>query len=73
MIYRVNVKFNKDFLDVDEDSKTITIGIRAKPVKGRANQEIMKKLSTHFDVPSSSVHIVAGLRSKNKVVEISKE
>ena len=70
MRYQVNVKFNKDFIDVDEDSKTITIGIRSKPVKGRANKEIIEKIADYFKVSSSSVEIVAGRRSKTKFVEI---
>ena len=70
MRYEVSVKFNKDFVDVDEASKKITIGVRAKPTKGKANEEIIKKLAGHFGVPSSSVHIVAGARSKRKIVEI---
>lgn len=73
MQYKVTVKFNKDFVDVDEDGKTITIGVRKKPVKGKANDEIIKKLSKRFGVSSSSVRIVAGMRSKNKIVDIIKE
>lgn len=73
MRYEVSVKFNKDFVDVDEAGKRITIGVRAKPVKGRANEEIIKKLAKHFGVPSSSVHIIVGLRSKRKIVEIIKD
>ncbi|MCX6820423.1 MAG: DUF167 domain-containing protein [Candidatus Aenigmarchaeota archaeon] len=68
--YSVTVKFNKDFVEVDEAAKRITVGVRAKPVKGKANEEVLKKLAKHFDVPSSSVLIVAGARSKDKVVEI---
>ena len=70
--YEVSVKFNKDFVDVDDDGKKITIGIRAKPVKGKANEEIIRKLSKYFGVPSSNVRIVAGLRSKRKIVDIIK-
>lgn len=72
MNYEVSVKFNKDFVDVDDDGKKITIGIRAKPVKGKANEEIIRKLSKYFGVPSSNVRIVAGLRSKRKIVDIIK-
>jgi len=68
--YSVSVKFNKDFVEVDEAAKRITIGVRARPVKGKANEEVVKKLAEHFDVPSSSVRIVAGARSKEKTVEI---
>ncbi len=68
MRYEVDVKFNKDFLVVEGGK--ITIGVRAKPVEGRANLEIVKRIAKHFDMPSSSVRIVAGFRSKRKVVEI---
>lgn len=71
MHYEVSVRFNKDFIDVDESGKKIAIGIRAKPVKGKANEEIIKKLAKYFGVPSSKVRIVAGLRSKSKIVEIA--
>jgi uncharacterized protein (TIGR00251 family) len=66
------VKFNKDFIDVDEAGHKITIGVRAKPIKGKANEEMIKKLAKYFSVPSSKIRIVAGLRSKNKMVEIIK-
>ena len=68
--YEVTVKFNKDFIDVDREGKRIEIGIRAKPIKGKANEEIIKKLAKYFSVPTSKVRIVAGLRSKKKIVEI---
>lgn len=70
--YEVSVRFNKDFMDVDESGKKITIGIRAKPIKGKANEELIKKLAKYFSVPSYKVRIVAGLRSKNKIVEVIK-
>ena len=72
MRYQVNVKFNKDFIDVDEENKVITIGIRSKPVKGKANKEVVKKIAKYFDISSSNVEIVAGQRSKTKIIEISK-
>ena len=70
MRYSLSVKFNKDFVEVDDAAKSITIGVRTRPVKGKANEEIVKKLAKRFDVPSSNVRIVAGTRSKNKTVEI---
>jgi len=73
MKYRVNVKFNKSFVDVDEDSRTINIGIKSKPVKGKANKEMIDKLSDYFEVSSSNVEIIAGQRSKTKFVEIIKD
>jgi len=68
MIYKVSVTFHKDFVEVNNDE--ITIGITAKPEKGEANKEIIKKLSKYFDVSKSKVRIIAGEKSRKKLVEV---
>jgi uncharacterized protein (TIGR00251 family) len=68
MIYKVSVTFHKDFVEVNNDE--ITIGITAKPEKGEANKEIIKKLAKYFDVSKSKVKIIAGEKSRKKLVEI---
>lgn len=70
MFYSIHVEFNKDSIEILEDQ--IIIGIRANPVKGEANKEIIKKLSKHFGVPSSSITIKSGQKSKNKIIEVRK-
>lgn len=42
----------------------------ARPIKGEANAEIVKKIAKHFGVPRSDVRIVAGKRSREKIVEV---
>jgi uncharacterized protein (TIGR00251 family) len=68
MIYKVSVTFHKDFVEVNNDE--ITIGIKAKPEKGEANKEIIKKLSKYFDVSKSKIKIIAGEKSRKKLVEV---
>jgi len=68
----VTVKFGKEFIEVDEDERAILVGVRTKPIKGRANSELIKKISDHFGVSTSNVRIVSGVKSKNKLVEIIK-
>lgn len=68
MIYKVSVTFHKDFVEVNNDE--IIIGIKAKPEKGEANKEIIKKLSKYFDVSKSKVKIIAGEKSRKKLVEV---
>ncbi|RJS75500.1 DUF167 domain-containing protein [Candidatus Bathyarchaeota archaeon] len=68
MRYQVTVKFHQDFVKVEGDS--ITIGLTSKPVKGKANAELVKKLAKHFGVSPSNVRIIAGFKSKKKIVEI---
>ena len=68
MLYEIKVKFHKDFLEISENQ--ITIGIESKPMKGEANKEIINKLSKHFQIPTSSIQIKSGHKSKLKIVEI---
>ena len=68
MIYKIQVEFSKEFLEIQENQ--INIGIKLKPVKGKANKEIIKKLAKHFGVSTALVHIKSGHRSRQKIIEI---
>lgn len=68
MIYKVSVSFNRDFIVVKDDH--IEIGVMTKPVKGKANLEIVKKIAKHFGVSKSDVRIVTGTKSQDKIIEI---
>lgn len=68
MLYRTSVSFHRDFIEVKDDH--IEVGVMAKPVKGEANAEIIKKIAKHFGVSRSSVRIVAGEKSRDKIIEI---
>ena len=69
MRYEVKVKFHEDF--VKADGTRILVGITSKPERGKANAELIRKLAKHFSVPSSRVRILAGQKSKSKIVEIT--
>jgi uncharacterized protein (TIGR00251 family) len=66
--YDVEVIFHKDFIQVERDK--ILVGLTSKPEKGKANTELIKKLAKYFNVPSSHVSIISGLKGRRKVVEI---
>ncbi len=68
MIYKVQVEFSKEFLEIKYSQ--IIIGIKSKPVKGEANREIIKKLAKHFGVSTTLVHIKSGHKSSLKIIEI---
>ena len=69
MIYKVQVEFSKEILEINKDQ--ITIGIKTRPVKGEANKEIIKRLAKHFGVSTRNVHIKSGHKSQQKIIEIS--
>lgn len=64
----MEVKFHEDFVKVEGDK--IIVGIKSRPEKGEANLELIKKLAKHFNVSTSQVKIVSGLKSRRKIVEL---
>lgn len=54
------------------DGKNFIVAVKDPPVKGKANRALVKTMAKYFDVPSSSVQIVSGHTSKQKIIEISK-
>ncbi len=68
MIYKVQVEFSKEFLEIQDDQ--IKIGIKSKSIKGEANKEIIKKLAKYFRISTSLIHIKSGHKSRQKIIEI---
>ncbi len=68
MIYKVQVEFSKEFLEIKDNQ--INIGIKSKLVKGEANKEIIKKLAKHLGISTTLVRIKSGYKSQQKIIEI---
>ncbi|HET6590943.1 MAG TPA: DUF167 domain-containing protein [Candidatus Nitrosocosmicus sp.] len=58
---------------INENAMEIDISINVLPIKGRANKEIIKKLSKYFNVKSSNIEIIHGKFSNTKRVKIQNE
>jgi uncharacterized protein YggU (UPF0235/DUF167 family) len=68
VIYKVQVEFSKEFLEIENDQ--ITIGVKSKPIRGEANKEIIKKIAKYFKISTSFVQIKSGHKSSEKIIEI---
>lgn len=53
------------------DENNYKVRVDAPALDGKANKRLIEILAEHFNVPKSSVKILKGLKSKNKIVEIS--
>ena len=49
----------------------LKVRLAARAVDGKANEELIAFLAAHYGVPKRSVRILAGLRSRQKRVEIA--
>ena len=52
------------------DENNFNVSVTAPPVKGLANQAIIKAIAGYFKVAPSRVRIVSGFTSRQKVLEI---
>jgi len=66
---RVKPNARKNEVKHAEDG-TLTIFVIDPPREGKANEKIIELLSEYLGKPKRSISIVAGFKSKNKIVEI---
>ncbi len=48
------------------------VKLRARAVEGKANDQLIEVLAQYFEIPKSSVQIIRGAKSRNKVLVIEK-
>lgn len=70
-IVSVKVKPNsKQQMVRQEDDGSYTVHLKASPVDGKANTELIQLLAKTFSVPKAGIRIKAGATSKSKLLEI---
>ncbi len=69
---RVKVRVGAAKTDVREilEDEIIKINISAPPVKGRANQELIKFLAREFEISRKNVKIISGAGERLKLVSM---
>jgi len=74
MILKMYVKPNSktDSIHINETNE-LNVRIHATPVGGKANKYLVSYLSEIFKVPKSFIHILKGLNTSYKTIEILAE
>ena len=67
---RVIPRAKQNSITVDPDG-TIRVHTTTAPTDGKANDAVIRALSEYWKVPKSSIHIIRGQTSHNKVVEVN--
>ncbi len=60
-------------LEVIPAESLVKAKLTAPPVEGRANRQLIKVLADYLDLPKSSISILKGESSKNKIIKIALE
>jgi uncharacterized protein (TIGR00251 family) len=56
--------------EIVEHELNLVVRITAPPVGGKANKEVIKILAEYFKIKKSSINIIKGEKSRNKLIEI---
>jgi hypothetical protein len=70
MIIKIRVVANSSVSKVERLGEGLKVNVRAKPLYGKANEEVLEILAAHFEVPKRNIKILNGHHSKMKVVEV---
>ena len=73
MRIQVKVKPNSTTEELSREGDSFMVKVKEPPQEGKANQAVIKLLAHHFGVPQSQIKILSGFRSRNKVIEVTKE
>ena len=68
---RVIPRARRDEVSGQRDGRLV-VRVTAAPVDGRANDAVCAVIAAHFGVRASSVTVVSGERSRDKVVQIAR-
>ena len=73
MKIKVKVKPNSRQQKIEQSKDGIwVVSLKSQPIEGKANQELIKLLAKHFQIPQKQINIKAGRSTKNKLIEIDR-
>lgn len=67
---RIKVLPGKKQNKIEVSGEEIKISVKEAPREGMANKALIELISRKLKIPKSSVNIVQGLKSRNKVIQI---
>ncbi len=69
---KVNPRSAKNIITEIMEDETIKVNIASPPIKGKANQELIKFLAKEFAVLKKNIKIISGQSGKTKLIKIIK-
>jgi len=70
---KIRVKTNSKVQKISYNQFTdswISINLKSKPVKNKANKELIKLLSKKLSIETNQIKIIAGPKNANKTIQI---
>ena len=72
MLIKVKVFPNSKKQEIIKRAKdSFDVKVKAKPIKGQANREVIKALASFLKIPESRIRMIKGFKQRNKIFEIN--
>ncbi|MHA2289211.1 MAG: DUF167 domain-containing protein [Promethearchaeota archaeon] len=72
-LLRLKVKTNSRKQEIflfSEKDTWLSVKLKSKPVKNKANSELINLIRKRLDITLAQIHIISGLKNRNKTIEI---
>ncbi|TFG27822.1 MAG: DUF167 domain-containing protein [Promethearchaeota archaeon] len=69
-LLHLNIKPNSKKVDIVENDQHLIVSLISKPVKNKANKELINILRKKLHISSTQIKILAGLKSTTKIIQI---
>lgn len=70
MIINIKVIPGSKKQNIQKEDNDFKVYLKSRPKKGKANEELISLLASHFNISKSGVKIIKGAYSRNKLIEI---
>ena len=70
MKINIRVKANSHQLKIEREDNFYRVWLNSAPEKGKANRELIERLSDYFQTPKSNIIIAQGWNRPDKIIEI---
>jgi len=67
---KVEVKPNSNNQDIKIDENHVLIALKSKPIKNKANKELLQLLKRRLNISTSQMEIVSGHKSRSKIINV---
>lgn len=70
LILQIRISPNASKNEIIKENNSLKVKITAQPIDGKANKALIEYLSKQFRIPKTSIEIIKGETSKDKILLI---
>lgn len=69
-ILHLSIKPNSKMQRITTNGKYLTISLQSKPIKNKANKELINLIKKKLEISSNRIEIISGSKSSTKIIKL---